>query len=96
MGHGGLDEVERLYGVSRFIAEEIKGEGDVSEQERTSLTVFLDNGFAVKDPQALAQIVIRIGTRIGNAHHLMQKFNEQHADRLTQATPEKKTINSNM
>ncbi len=52
--------------------------------------------FDATRPQDLAEIVIRIGTRIGNAHHLMQKFNEQHADRLTQATPNKKTINSNM
>ncbi|NJR40328.1 MAG: hypothetical protein HC781_17750 [Leptolyngbyaceae cyanobacterium CSU_1_4] len=95
MGHGGLAEVQKLYDVARKIAEEVKGSGDPSEQEQASLMIFLEK-FDATSPQDLAEIVIRIGTRIGNAHHLMQKFNEEHSDRLTQATPAKKTINSNM
>ena len=95
MGHGGLSEVQKLYKVAREIAETIKGSGDVSEQEQASLMLFLGE-FDVRNPQDLGQIVIRIGTRIGNAHHQMQKFNQQHSNQLTQATPDKKTINLNM
>ena len=96
MGHGGLAEVERLYEAGYAIAEVVKGSGNVTEQEGLSMTIFQDIFPYVENSQDLAQLVIRVGTRITNAHHLMQKFDEKTSDKLTQATPAKKTINTNM